>query len=124
MLDRPGTFEIEGDATAYYSDYERERTSKGVGVRDRIRVIVVKQVALFPPHQVIYYHEKNYAELEIIHGSGQFQVSSNDTSIAEVFQSDRDVSRLRVVPYTAGVITVLVNDTGLLGEVEVTSVSA
>lgn len=63
IFNEPGIFEIEGDATAYYTDYEREKTGKGVGVRDRIRVIVVKRLQIYPPFQVMYYHEKNYAEL-------------------------------------------------------------
>lgn len=117
-------FEIEGDATAYYTDYEHEKTGKGVGVRDRIRVIVVKRLQIYPPFQVIYYHEKNYAELQIIHGSGHFEVATNDTQVAQVYKDDRNPSRLRVVPFQSGPVTVVVNDTGLLGEVEVTQVKA
>lgn len=72
----------------------------------------------------MYYHEKNYAELQIIHGSGHFEVATNDTEIAEVYKDDRNPSKLRVIPYQSGPVTVVVNDTGLLGEVEVTQVRA
>ena len=56
LFAEPGTFEIEGDCHAYFTDYNSERTGKGVGVKDKIRVVVVKKLEIHPPFQVIYYH--------------------------------------------------------------------
>lgn len=78
---------------------------------DSLKVEIVNNLEIEPLAKTIYFQgDKNSFRLSILHGSGQFSVTLNDSSIAEVHHQGRDV---KIVPYQVGSIRIKVQDVEL-----------
>lgn len=74
---------------------------------------VVKNVEVSPIEYSIYLHKQNVLEIQILYGSGYFDVSSNSTDILQfTYDGYRKIS---VFPKRAGKVGIRVDDTGLPG---------
>ena len=71
----------------------------------------MNNVDVEPNSKTIYFQgDKNPFKLSIFHGSGQFSVSVNDSSVAEIIHIDREV---KIVPYKPGSLLITIKDVEL-----------
>lgn len=87
--------------TAQATDYKQ--------AKDQMRVEVVRNVDIHPKYKSMYLHKNNVFSFRILHGSGHFSVSINDTSIADkAVQEDGRV--VTITPKKEGPIEIRVED--------------
>lgn len=71
----------------------------------------MNNVEVEPLYKTIYFQgDKNPYNLRIKEGSGQFSVSLNDSSIAEIIHVEREV---KIVPYKTGSLKITIIDSEL-----------
>ena len=80
-------------------------------VKDSLRIEVVENVDIQPRQKTIYFQgTKNPFRFQLVHGSGHFAVSSNDTELAIIKAVGREVT---VTPKREGSLMITVKDVEL-----------
>lgn len=97
---------------AAHAPSQEELFSKGLfldrAIEGRIQVQVVHNVDIEPKQKTIYFQgEQNPFSFLIREGSGEFQVTINDTSVAEKQVEGREV---RILPKREGSLRITVED--------------
>jgi len=91
---------VSGSQTAFPNNQD--------GLTDKMRIEVVRNVDIEPKYKSLYIGSRAQAyKLKLLHGSGHFTVTLNDTSLAEIQHKDRDVY---VYPKAVGGLEVKVED--------------
>jgi hypothetical protein len=89
--------------------YISAKTIEYPQAKDQFRVEVVRNVDIQPKYKSMYLHKDNTFSFRILHGSGFFAVSINDTSIADkAIQEDGRV--VTIIPKKEGPIEIRVED--------------
>lgn len=77
-------------------------------VKDQLKIQVVENVDIRPRSKTIYFQgSKNPYKFQLLHGSGHFAVSSNDTELASIKAVGRDVT---IYPKREGSLMITVKD--------------
>lgn len=72
-------------------------------VKTQIRIDIVKNVDLQPKYKAIYLHKDNRYSFKIMHGSGRFSVTLNNTDIADKHYIDGERT-ITIIPKKDGPI--------------------
>jgi hypothetical protein len=96
-----------------YSNQRSPDLGVGHPVQDTLRLEVVQNVEITPKFKTIYFlGDQNSWNFKLMHGSGHFAVSLNDTSMADVQHVGRDVT---IVPQKEGTVMIRVEDVEVPG---------
>ena len=90
-----------------YSDFEPLHLS--YELKDQLRLEVVKNVAIQPKFKSIYLHKEAKYTFKILHGSGHFSVSINNTDLADKHYIDGE-RIVTIIPKKEGPIEIKVED--------------
>lgn len=78
-------------------------------VKDRFRLEVVSNVDVYPKFKSVYLAKDNTFSFKIIHGSGHFSVTINNTDLADKKYTDGE-RIITIVPKKEGPIEIRVED--------------
>ena len=81
----------------------------GYHVRDQLKIEIVKNVDVQPKFKSIFLHKGNRFTFKILHGSGHFSVSINNTDLADKLYIDSE-RVITIVPKKEGSIEIKVED--------------
>ena len=106
---------IRGSSTA---DVFKEDLHIQTQITDKLRLEVVQNAELEPAYKSLYVGARNPWTLRIKHGSGEFAVTPNNTSVARVEHRGREVT---ILPHSEGVLGIEVRDVLLPDSVAVSA---
>lgn len=104
LSDQTGTLYINAHSKAYINSVGLPSE-----IKDQMRLEVVKNVDVQPKYKSIYLQKDNRFSFKIIHGSGHFSVSINNTDIADKAYIDGERT-ITIIPKKEGPILVKVED--------------
>jgi len=120
-MNQTGTVYIAAKSKDYLTKFldEASRTSPSYSefeslnlpyeLKDQLRLEVVKNVAIQPKYKSIYLHKDNKFTFKIVHGSGHFSVSINNTELADKHYIDGE-RVVTIIPKKEGPIEIKVED--------------
>ncbi len=88
---------------------ETETLNLGYDVRDQLKIEIVKNVDVQPKFKSIFLNKGNRFTFKILHGSGHFSVSINNTDLADKLYIDGE-RVITIVPKKEGPIEIRVED--------------
>lgn len=112
-----GTVYVNGHSKGYltrffkdgFSFSDTESLNLPYDVKDKFRIEVVRNVDVQPKFKSMYLHKDNKYQFRILHGSGHFSVSINNTELADKVYVDQERT-LTIIPKKEGPIEIRVED--------------
>lgn len=130
VLNYTGTVLINAHSSGYITRYLQTRAKAGYGfsgfgssasietetlgkripeIKDSLKIEIVKNVDIQPKYKSLYLHKDNSFRFQILHGSGHFSVSVNNSEICErhLIEGDRFIT---IYPKKEGPVEIRVED--------------
>ena len=103
------------------SEFYLQYSLKSNLVTHNARIKIINNPILTPTNATLYVRDTELFELRIIGGSGEFEVSLSDNSLAS-FVYDKYEKKIRISPFNKGILQVFVKDLQLPNEEKVSSI--
>ena len=104
---------LRGGASGYSYSYAKGGETEGLNldypVKDRMRIEIVRNVDIQPKYKSLYLAKENSFKFKILHGSGHFSVSLNNSEVAEKHHVEGD-RFITIYPRKEGPIEIRVED--------------
>jgi len=83
-------------------------------VKDRMKINNVNMLRIEPQYKLLYLHEGNTVTIQLIDGSGNFNIRPNITGIVDIrYNPNLDPRKTTIIPLREGYASVIVEDKGI-----------